>query len=451
MPDELLGIVEKIEGVLREISSGREVQEIGKTLKRFRSALRLSPDELAASAGVTGKTVRNVEDAITKKLSTITDLLRALHHIAIAPTLPTNDQVTVKWLSLPRDTWARASHGPASILRADFEVVPFHGRRREAERDELLEWCQGKASIGIRVYRAEGGMGKTRLALEVCRKLLRHDTSWHVGFLDVDRFEPSEFPWSPFAGSHRPKAFIVVDYAGDTPRTKAIANLLRTLESTCPLKIVRLLLLDRNDLWLGRLYADRGTREILEGESLSFGSPTIELKPALSSDAERKASWTLAAKSFADQLGVSPPNERPKTFTSTAFDQVLLLHMSALLSALGGGKKTGEKAILNELLRRERAYWVKIAQALHLPLHVTLAVEEALYLVFMNGGVKDTDSLLQLLREAPLLAEEPALVRQHIARLLRECYPRGERGIAPLEPDLLGELLVEEHLRNKNP
>ena len=56
----------------------------------------------------------------------------------------------------------------ARYLRADEQVVPFRGR---PELDELLAWCGADGRVRVRLVIGDGGAGKTRLALRLCKGL----------------------------------------------------------------------------------------------------------------------------------------------------------------------------------------------------------------------------------------------------------------------------------------
>ena len=47
---------------------------------------------------------------------------------------------------------------PASLLRADSEVVRFHGR--EYLLENLLSWCRGDQEFSVRLLTAPGGLGR---------------------------------------------------------------------------------------------------------------------------------------------------------------------------------------------------------------------------------------------------------------------------------------------------
>ncbi|WP_020014761.1 tetratricopeptide repeat protein [Promicromonospora sukumoe] len=70
----------------------------------------------------------------------------------------------------PRDV------GPAALLAPEREVVPFTGRGRELA--DLRSWVRSREPVALRLLCGRGGVGKTRLALELGRRLRR--TGWTV-------------------------------------------------------------------------------------------------------------------------------------------------------------------------------------------------------------------------------------------------------------------------------
>lgn len=59
---------------------------------------------------------------------------------------------------------------PSALLNARYEVVPFHEQGREAILADLDLWCDEGPPVAVRLLHAEGGVGKTRLALEWSRR-----------------------------------------------------------------------------------------------------------------------------------------------------------------------------------------------------------------------------------------------------------------------------------------
>ena len=65
--------------------------------------------------------------------------------------------------------------------------------------------------------------------------------------------------------------------------------------------------------------------------------------------------------------------------------------------------------------------------------------------VTLGGGATDPRHASRILRQIPLLRDQPEIVRRAIAALLHEAYPGGQ-WIEPMLPDLLGEHLVQVEL-----
>jgi hypothetical protein len=77
-----------------------------------------------------------------------------------------------------------ATPPPSSLLNARYEVVPFHEGGRETVLEELDRWCEDDPTVAVRLLHADGGVGKTRLAIEWTRR--RRREGWATGFLSKD-------------------------------------------------------------------------------------------------------------------------------------------------------------------------------------------------------------------------------------------------------------------------
>ena len=112
----------------------------------------------------------------------------------------------------------------------------------------MRRWCEGEDAVLVRLICAAGGMGKTRLAIELCRQMRAR--SWRAGFLKAG---------SGVAGlieSDRP-VLAAIDYAES--RTD-LREMLGGLVGRRPHKM-RLLLLARNaDEWWTDLTRSDGGR-----------------------------------------------------------------------------------------------------------------------------------------------------------------------------------------------
>jgi len=112
-------------------------------------------------------------------------------------------------LVLPSTEWEPAWMPPGALLRADLGIVRFHQRQRELA--ELTEWCCSSSGLQVQLCHAAGGMGKTRLAIELCRQM-REKEKWQAGILDTAAFGEDEELWQGVLTSGG-RLLLVLDYA----------------------------------------------------------------------------------------------------------------------------------------------------------------------------------------------------------------------------------------------
>jgi hypothetical protein len=153
---------------------------------------------------------------------------------------------------------------PAALLNARHEVVGFVGR--EALLDELRGWCMGVGRVRARLIHAPGGMGKTRLAIELCRQM--RGKGWRAGFvpklLGVDRF-------ATLVEGEQP-ARAVLDDAESRERLGDLMELAAAQRGKWSKKRLRLILLARNaDGWLTDLLRSDGPVKDLLSEEPTAG------------------------------------------------------------------------------------------------------------------------------------------------------------------------------------
>lgn len=180
---------------------------IGETFENHRTEAGITQEELAEAAGVSDRSIRKLEadgGCSPKHRQRILTALNRLRVVAGYPALRLQTQqgmetlatVPATWLELPDKPWLRGFHGPGALLTADYQVVPFHGAASLAELGRLVAWCREPGRLGIRVYKGQGGMGKTRLALELCKALRdpKQATIWTTGFARVAGFPADSSP-----------------------------------------------------------------------------------------------------------------------------------------------------------------------------------------------------------------------------------------------------------------
>lgn len=413
---EGLALVEEVRGlVIRGISDRLE----GKSESDAAGGQELAADGAAAVA--------------FELLSCFDDGRGARTRTADGPAEPPADGAP-PFLGVPERVWKPERSPPGALLRAEYGVVPFHGR--DAEVEDIEAWCGTGNAVGVRLYTGAGGMGKTRLFIELCRRM--RAAGWTAGFVDHDRAPTDAEAWAGHL-ERLDRAFLVVDYA--ETRESIVEPLLAAAAARTD-GAVRIVLLARTagdwwDLLKGR---GAGVGDLLSGPATRWHP----LRPLALSAKERRYSYGQALENFRRKLGRPPIAPDTVDFSDRLFDRVLLLHMQALATIDGVAVK-GEDGILDYVLRRERHYWEERAAALGLPATLVDGVSQAMAVLTLGGGAATRGAAIDTLGQVPLLADQPAHVLNAVAGLLHDAYP-GERWIEPLMPDLLGEHLVEAEL-----
>lgn len=339
-------------------------------------------------------------------------------------------------LAIPLKEWKPKISPPGALLQAEYGIVPFHGRDQEME--DLRTWCRDDQTVGVRLYTGQGGMGKTRLALEVAREFRME--GWRTGFLRPEDLSSPEEAWKKVS---RPggKVLVVVDYA-ETRRDLLIPLLRGMIETeTGP---YRLILLARAALdWWEQLKTERnGVGEILSGPATSRHS----LAPLAFDTPARVRSYELAKESFSARLTRPRPEGLPNDLEAKHFERVLLLHMNALINVEGDENRIkGEDGILDQILYRERRHWRERAKDAGLPRSFEKGVGRAMATITLGGGVAGEEEAVEVLRGLSFFEGQPGDILIRTARLLHEVYP-GAAWIEPVMPDLLGEHLVQREL-----
>lgn len=335
-------------------------------------------------------------------------------------------------LRVPEFEWRPEVSPPGALLRAEYGIVPFHGR--EKERSDLHAWCTEGPAVRVRLYTGPGGMGKTRLALEIAKTLKQE--GWRAGFLESD-LSPEE-AWK--AVSRRGgQVLAIVDYA--ETRRELLVPLLRRLYAT-DAGPIRVILLARAALdWWEQLKAEgHGVGELLSGPATSRHSlPALALNVP-----ERSESYRLAGQAFAGRLNGNAPTEPLEGIETSLFERVLLLHMAALAS-IEGVKVKGEDGVLDYILKREIRYWTHRAVDRQIDATLVVGIGRAMAAITLGGGVRSEEEAIEVLSRLQAFQGQTGDVLLAVARLLRECYP-GDRWIEPILPDLLGEHLVQREM-----
>ena len=340
------------------------------------------------------------------------------------------DSAPAPVLSLPVSRWSPDIHPPSALLRPAYQVVDFEGRSDDLA--DLSAWCDSDARLAVRLYTGAGGMGKTRLMLELCRRLAAN--RWRAGFLTAS---PSTLPptWAAELTSAWTPTVVVVDYA-ETKRQQTLDLLAAAVTHQGPRLRCVLLARAAADWWIELKRTTGGVGDLLNGPATS----THRLAPLAADPADRQAVAERAFARFSAVLGSdhSPP---AGPFSATHFERVLFLHLAALSAASDDPGEHGAQTLLDAALRREQAFWDEGVRAMGAGPLAGRPIMQAAAITTLAGRVETPAAAVELLRHCPLLADQPLAVLDDVAELLHRLYP-GTGWLEGVQPDLLGDHLV---------
>jgi hypothetical protein len=313
--------------------------------------------------------------------------------------------------------------GPAGLLDPRRELVGFTGR--EHELAGLLDWCENEAPRGVRLVTGPGGVGKTRLSVELCARL--EPDRWRCVRIGA-RQEASALATARRGWPGR--VLLVVDYA--ETRT-GLADLLRAVAAD-PGRVRVLLLARSAGEWRDRLAAadEPAVRELLVG-----AGGDEPLAAAVSGELSNPEVVQAAVPVFAAALGIPVP-EQVQVDAGPGVVRVLDLHAVALVAVLrspgtGGPVRVSVANVLDELLGHEERYWQGAAEQRRLlggPTGMDTTSLRQIVAAAALLGATSQDQAVELLGRVP-----GAAASVQVARWLQDLYPP-ERGTA----DLLTEL-----------
>ncbi len=327
---------------------------------------------------------------------------------------------------------------PGKLLTAAYEVVPFEEQGRREDLDALAEWCAQEAPRSVQLLTGEGGMGKTRLLIEWCRRLKAQ--GWHAGFLKPGR---AESDLSPLFEGLTPRLG-VIDYA-ETRLAEVVEPLLRELAlgTTGPKLRIVLLARQAGDWWPALARREPTVEDLIEA-----APPPRRLHLLFSDPEPRTDAFRRAADFFAQTLDICLEDIQVPDLSATGFERTLVLHMAALATVEGRAIEDSREA-LERTLEHERRFWRREAEDLGLDVARVKTLEEAIELgvaaLTLIGGAASRQEAQAVI--GTVTAELPVRgdLRRQLVELLRRLYA-GEEGtgryLERLEPDLLGEELV---------
>ena len=332
----------------------------------------------------------------------------------------------------------RLETGPSGLLRPDQKTVAFTGRK--AEQAVLRSWWASGEARSARVLVGAGGVGKTRLALQVAEAWAQTGARWRL----VAAGKEAQAASAARAVTSGP-VLLVVDYA--ETRSDLGPMLTAVVRDPGP---IRVLLIARSlGEWWERLIEESAPAI---GRLLTAADP-ISLAGPVTAEASDEDLVMAALPYFADASGLPVP-EQVEFELPARRAPVLVLHAAALVAVLRSAAQPLAPlrvvvaiGVLDELLEHEARYWRRTARAAGLPGDGTIlkpAVAAAALL-----GADNLPQAAEVAQRTPALANETQAQLRLWGRWLYGLYPPGADGsLGSLQPDLLAETHVVRQLAN---
>ncbi|MBU1181425.1 MAG: tetratricopeptide repeat protein [Proteobacteria bacterium] len=339
-------------------------------------------------------------------------------------------------LHIPLKCWKSGTGiAESQLLRAEESIVPFD-LARQPEVVVLNYWLDDMQwPQAVRLITGAGGLGKTRLALELCQQRLT--AGWQAGFLDIT-IDAKDMAnnWQTLRNFNQP-LLIIIDYA-ETRQADLLA-LIRSILKTPVDQTVRILLLARDggEWWDNLPSKDHQCEPLLSGYATSG---PFHLSALHATVPDRDQAYRQALHAYAQALGVTAPDMAPE-LSGEHFERPLYVQMLALL-ALHGERPATAEGLIKALLNHEKRYWRRLLAHFGWVESESLA-QQLLALTTLAGGFTTPR------------AAEPYWIKANgnlcsadfnaLFQALVPLYP-GKQGLQAVRPDLLGEALVAQTL-----
>ncbi|MEW2079133.1 tetratricopeptide repeat protein [Streptomyces sp. NPDC013433] len=364
------------------------------------------------------------------------------HFGAIEPTLE-----PVEWQDLIETPIA--GNSPSGLLRADRQVVPFHGRGELL--GELLGWCESDG-FGAWLLHGPAGQGKTRVAYELAARLPeRWTTLWLRAGAQGDSLAALAQATVPL--------LVVVDYA--ETRTEQLAALLEVAKRHNTSTPFKLLLLARTDGdWWRDLRWSTAPAEVLLDDAVTAALPPLQPDAGRWGEAYERAVHALAGalphlkdQQHHDWPTIARSLPRPRA-GQNELDHALTLHMLALADLLDAADPVSHDLVSREALKvedrlraHEDRYWKRIAVVRGLLPSLTMdTLRETFAAVFLMNASNQVQAHA-LLRRVPGLSDQPHDRIGAVHAWAKAVYPAADgRPFGTLQPDRLAEHHVGQQL-----
>ncbi len=355
--------------------------------------------------------IKSIDALSTEKLEAIAKIVQAEIKLA-----DSHDDAPFRQLEL-----IKQEANSTNLFYYGSRLVEFRGR--ETEMEFLDRFLKSPSPFAWCLITGSGGSGKSRLALELCMNIV----DWHAGFVNKSMLTDLSFwqIWQP----NRP-TLLVVDYA--EAYAENLGDVARCLQRKKhrPRYAIRLLIIERErkdwyDTYLG---AGNSDREVTSAGQYPYrGAEPLHLKSLEDSEL-----WAIVRSVAATGYTTNDKERFLARFREVSPDGSVLW---AIFLAKTSFVTEDRVLVVREILRRERQVYWKPANATHHD-------ESLVAFATLCGGAPFS----QLRGHSGWLEESMrqfSLSRyQAIVRKLTKSQ------LAPLEPDIMGELFVLDWLNS---
>ena len=325
---------------------------------------------------------------------------------------------------------------PSKLVHPRFCPVDLVGR--DGEIGDLLTWASDPEPLSVRIIGGQGGSGKTRLGLQLCRIL--SSQGWGAGLLELEADEHG-LRWLTSSSAPR---LVVVDYAEN--RGQQLERLLEMASGgQSPEAPLRILLLARRTGSDGTTVSLGGPPGDLTEILLHQAAPPLLLDRIPLDGPARADLYQRAQQSFLGQPDA--PVTRQVDLESDVFSIPLMVLIAALPQVAAESLGTGpsRKRLLDALLEHEQRHWTPIPEGGH---RIGRKVIAATTLSPTHDKAATATMLQAVVAD---FEHRPASDLYAVAEWANENYPTDPTSasptwVAPLEPDLVGEHLIAEAL-----
>ncbi|MGQ4436392.1 MULTISPECIES: hypothetical protein [unclassified Streptomyces] len=339
-------------------------------------------------------------------------------------------------------------HTPAALLRPEYEIVPFHQR---TELDQLLRWCLDSARPSGSLVVGRGGQGKSRLARELCSRVM--ERGWAAGIL-TSRVGTD---YQPEIGARILRVIaesshdimLVADYAEASIRF--LRTLLEGIHANLPDSRLRVLMLARSEgeWWENLLHSD--VQQMFHIAPISLSALPAEDLSSIHGAAVASFRTAVQHVDGYEAAGIRGDSRSIDTPSTVRGRHALAVFVSALAAVLTAIRKDEDMPDdpMDIVLDHEYRYWERVAH------RHGLGGEEwqpVITVALLAGADTNDEAETTVGLLTPSAGQQNAAQNRKLAKMIHDIYPAGGSGYywGTLEPDGLKEHYLRKALSRKN-